>query len=365
MPGDAQTALQDIGGAVTALFGASGASASADSYAGAAQIARQNALISKEATQIEQTQASRQIFQTIGKQAAGVAGAGFKASGTALDLLRSSASQGALTKAILATKGAITENSYAEQAGLYSGLSSAASSSATGQQIGGVIQAAGGIISGVKALGSIIDLGGSSSSASDAGAFWTGDTTAEDLAFGSGSGDVASFGSFVGPAINFASNGINSTTIGQTAGALIGNTILPGVGGVVGSVVGGAASDIVSGVGDAISSITSGCFITTAIMHTLGKPDDCEELNTLRKYRDGWLKENHPDDILEYYMIAPQIVANINKLDNPDKFWRALYSSFLSPALEAVRKGDDELAYRIYRRMVEVAKELGRHGENS
>ena len=32
-----------------------------------------------------------------------------------------------------------------------------------------------------------------------------------------------------------------------------------------------------------------GCFLTTAVCEYLGKADDCEELTTLRDYRDQWL----------------------------------------------------------------------------
>jgi hypothetical protein len=46
---------------------------------------------------------------TLGGQEADVAGAGFSEGGSALDLLRSSASQGALTHAVLGQQGLITE----------------------------------------------------------------------------------------------------------------------------------------------------------------------------------------------------------------------------------------------------------------
>ena len=37
------------------------------------------------------------------------------------------------------------------------------------------------------------------------------------------------------------------------------------------------------------------CFITTAVCAYLGKPDDCDELNKLRNFRDTWLtREERP-----------------------------------------------------------------------
>lgn len=147
MSSDLATGITDIGGAISDLFGSQGSAAAATSYTEAASVAAQNEQITAEATSIKEAQQSRQIYQTIGTQKAQVGGAGFAESGTALDLLASSASQGALTKALTAEQGAITENSFSEQAGLYNGMASAATSTSNAQSVGGVLQAAGGVIS--------------------------------------------------------------------------------------------------------------------------------------------------------------------------------------------------------------------------
>lgn len=152
MANEFSTALSDLGGAVSDLFGAKGATASAGSFSQAASIAEQNAALTGQATRIRETQEARQIYRTIGGQKASVGGAGFAESGSALDLLRSSVSEGALTKAITEEQGAITENSYAEQAGQFRGMASAARSSATGQTIGGLIQGAGGLLNAVSGI---------------------------------------------------------------------------------------------------------------------------------------------------------------------------------------------------------------------
>ncbi len=158
MAGDLENSLRDFGGAVSSLFASRGSTAAASSYTEAAAIAEQNALLAKTATAIQETQESRQIYKVLGKQRADIGGAGFAQSGTALDLLRDSASQGALTKAMTAEQGAITENSYAAQAGMYSGLARAARSAGTGSEIGGILQAAGGIENAAKGVKSLFDL---------------------------------------------------------------------------------------------------------------------------------------------------------------------------------------------------------------
>jgi hypothetical protein len=127
------------------LFGASGARRSAQSYGEAEGFARENALLTEQATKVKLQQQQRQILGIIGTEKAQVAGAGFQASGSALDIIKSSASQGAMTKAITSEQGAITETSYLEQASMYAGMKAAAKSSAIGQTIGGLIQGAGAI----------------------------------------------------------------------------------------------------------------------------------------------------------------------------------------------------------------------------
>jgi hypothetical protein len=79
-------------------------------------------------------QLDRQITLTIGGQRADVAGAGLKESGTALDLLRDSAAQGALAKDVLARQGVIQEAGYEEQAQSYDVMSGAAKYAAAGEE---------------------------------------------------------------------------------------------------------------------------------------------------------------------------------------------------------------------------------------
>jgi hypothetical protein len=123
----------DLGGAVSDLFGSSAHKAKAagdrieaENYDLASSLALQNEKFTEMSTAIKQSQLDRSIFQTIGGQQADVAGAGFAESGSALDLLRSSAQQGALTKAVAGQQGLITEAGYQEQAQSYTNLASAA-----------------------------------------------------------------------------------------------------------------------------------------------------------------------------------------------------------------------------------------------
>lgn len=88
-------------------------------YLTARDLAFQDEAFTKNSTEIQETQTSRAIEKTLGGQAAQVAASGFGSAGSALDLLRDSASQGALQKAVLAQQGLITEAGYEQQAKSY------------------------------------------------------------------------------------------------------------------------------------------------------------------------------------------------------------------------------------------------------
>lgn len=144
--GDFSAGLSNLGGAVSDIFGSQGAAASAKSYSEAQFIAQQNAQIAQNVTNTQELQLKRNLYQTLGTQRAQVGGAGFAESGSALDILRASKEQGAITQATTAEQGAITSNSYNEQAGLFGGMSAAAQATSTAGQIGGVLQLAGGAV---------------------------------------------------------------------------------------------------------------------------------------------------------------------------------------------------------------------------
>lgn len=97
------------------------------------------------------------------------------------------------------------------------------------------------------------------------------------------------------------------------------------------------------------------CFITTAMAECLGLPDDCEELTILRWFRDNIMlttKEGQRD-VEEYYRIAPGIVA---ALDGDEERYADLRELYISPAVAAVKLGEYDKAYDIYRAMVESLK---------
>lgn len=96
------------------------------------------------------------------------------------------------------------------------------------------------------------------------------------------------------------------------------------------------------------------CYITTAVCESLGKEDDCYELNILRDYRDTYLRatEDGEQIVNAYYDIAPSIVKRINKCDNSSVIYKDIYTQYLSPCIHLLEEGKKEECKEIYIDMV-------------
>jgi hypothetical protein len=148
--------VSTAGAGVSDIFAGFGAEAKGQgdlleqqNYLQAAKFAQQEAEFAKQSTAIQEMQQSREISKSLGQTTADVAGAGFATSGSALDLLRESAAQGAITKQVTQVQGNIQEAGYKEQAASYSNMAAAAgiaasaeNKAATGDFIAGGIQGA-------------------------------------------------------------------------------------------------------------------------------------------------------------------------------------------------------------------------------
>jgi hypothetical protein len=118
----------------------------------AAALADQNAQFTAMSTGIKEAQQNREVTQALGKTTAEVAGAGFAQSGSALDILRDSAQQGSLAKAVTSEQGQITEAGYQEQAASYTNMAAAAGDAAKGESLAQIGSFVAGGISAVASL---------------------------------------------------------------------------------------------------------------------------------------------------------------------------------------------------------------------
>lgn len=74
-------------------------------------------------------------------------------------------------------------------------------------------------------------------------------------------------------------------------------------------------------------SSSGGCFLTTACCDYKGLPDDCYELETMRKLRDDYIsKQSYGEKLIkDYYAEAPEIVDRINSSANKDEILKKMY----------------------------------------
>jgi len=94
---------------------------------------------------------------------------------------------------------------------------------------------------------------------------------------------------------------------------------------------------------------SGGCFITTAACAHRGLPDDCAELQTLRRFRDEELITT-PDGqalVSSYYEIAPAIAAKLKREADFEFVWECLQR-----CIRHIDNADREAAVREYQAMV-------------
>ena len=97
---------------------------------------------------------------------------------------------------------------------------------------------------------------------------------------------------------------------------------------------------------------SGGCYLTSACVQARGLTDDCVELTTLRRFRDGYLRESAEGaaDIEHYYASAPQIVQAINASADAETIWARVYDELVAPCVALIREGRMEDTYRHYKR---------------
>ena len=113
-----------------------------------------------------------------------------------------------------------------------------------------------------------------------------------------------------------------------------------GTGASIGAMVGGPVGALICGaIGGVMCWVSSKCYISTATVLAMKKSDDCEELETLREYRDEWLKfqANGREIIEDYYTIAPRIVDAIDELDNSDEIYLQIWREHIFHILQDIR----------------------------
>lgn len=100
------------------------------------------------------------------------------------------------------------------------------------------------------------------------------------------------------------------------------------------------------------------CYITTAVTKATGGPDDAYELETLRKYRDEFMKATPAGKelIQNYYEVAPKVVAKLSAREDGKEIYNYFYHRYIVPAVKQIEAGDNYGALTTYREMSQFAE---------
>ena len=96
---------------------------------------------------------------------------------------------------------------------------------------------------------------------------------------------------------------------------------------------------------------TEGCYLTSACVAARDLPDHCEELQTLRFFRDSYLTKQPGGqaEIEQYYAMAPGIVTAINQLPNAAEIWNTINEELVEPCVQMIHTHQYEDAYHLYK----------------
>lgn len=108
------------------------------------------------------------------------------------------------------------------------------------------------------------------------------------------------------------------------------------------------------------STSSSGCFITTAVCENLGKKDNCNELQILRKFRDEYLLNTSENRTLveDYYKISPKLIQNINSSKNKMLLSKYLLDNYINVVIDDIKNEEYKNAVDNYIRMINYLDNL-------
>lgn len=103
----------------------------------------------------------------------------------------------------------------------------------------------------------------------------------------------------------------------------------------------------------------STCYLTSACVQHLGLPDDCIELTTLRKFRDGYMKSSKEGRAMieKYYLVAPGILNHIQQQTHKSKIYQFIYDGLVLPSLNMIENGEKEKAMQYYASFTKILQQ--------
>lgn len=98
------------------------------------------------------------------------------------------------------------------------------------------------------------------------------------------------------------------------------------------------------------------CFITTAACEHFGLADDCDELQTLRSFRDKVMlkSDNWKDDVKAYYELARELTPKLSTIRDQE-FWNKVFS-YIKTSVAHIKNNAHQEAYDTYKSLIEFVK---------
>ena len=80
-------------------------------------------------------------------------------------------------------------------------------------------------------------------------------------------------------------------------------------------------------------------------------PGDYGGPTILRRFRDEYVKarDGGAEDVRTYYDLAPQVVRQIDAMENAAEIWKDVYRQMVLPCVALIRRGNPEAAYGLYK----------------
>lgn len=101
---------------------------------------------------------------------------------------------------------------------------------------------------------------------------------------------------------------------------------------------------------------SGGCYITTIVCEILGKNDNDNTLETLRKFRDNFLQKNRKyfGLLITYDIIGPIIAKKIREDENKEQIASNLYNLGIKKVAEYIDNNENEKAISLYTNMTQL-----------
>lgn len=101
------------------------------------------------------------------------------------------------------------------------------------------------------------------------------------------------------------------------------------------------------------------CFLTTACCDYKGLPDDCYELETMRRFRDSYIsKQSYGEKLInDYYAEAPAIVEKIYASENREEILEEMYAK-ITDIVKMVDAGNNDEAIIHYMMMLHDSSKI-------